>query len=253
MTSHNPFCCKTIPQSVDPEDDDVGKTKTRQDIMMEHLITQRLEFTKTQTAGPGEAMVEIGTIVDFNTVLLPPSTGIISNGFQVRGGSLPAQWRLEESIREKGWVTHAGNLMLCEIPYAPAEIEELKERGMVSQDWEPPILFTLPEKAKQGSMFFHSSDAAHRMHERRFGLLDGNNRMRALQTILAEKPTLLDNVSVNATLISLNPYNSQHVFAACLRMNRPCSLDRDDEKDDAAGPAKRHKVNEPSSSSAASS
>jgi hypothetical protein len=248
--SHNPKL--TFAQSMsESDDDDRSITQLKQDIMIEHLAFQRTFFGPFFRLDEGNIVRDIGIIVDLDLALIMRSKPIAEDGFQIRGLDSHNGRILEESIRANGWISHAGHLAVCEIPWSQDEVKEVKDRGLTSQDWEPPPLLSLPMAAKPGSVFFDSSAARHRMQDRRFGLIDGNNRVRALNAILAERPTFLDNVCVNATLVNINPYNRLQVIAACLQMNTPYDRaheHRDDEKDNGLRrrDTKRHRTLLPS-------
>ena len=67
-------------------------------------------------------------------------------------------------------------------------------------------------------MFKFSDEALH-MNDRRFAIIDGNNRVVALIRLLAEDPKFLQNTSFNAYLVDVNIHNSLQVQLASMKCN----------------------------------
>ena len=102
---------------------------------------------------------------------------------------------------------------------------ELKGLNLLPPAWEPPST-TLAElcprnlRAIVGSWQVDASIADFEFDRRRFALIDGNNRLAAILNILAENPTFMANVSLNAHLVRVNVADCLMVQLASMYCNR---------------------------------
>ena len=163
----------------------------------------------------------IGLVGDMKMEGLQSSIPVTEGGFAQRNVSSRQASPIEKLIKENGYNALAGNLALVEIPYSDDEIAELKKAKLLPKDFTAPqpLVELVPANCKEGGWLFKFSDEALRMDDRRFAIIDGNNRVCALIRLLAEDPNFLQHTSLNAYLVDVNIHNSLQVQLASMKCN----------------------------------
>ena len=206
----------------------------RQRIMLQHMTKARTEHLETQAAQWREASNDdtqalkghklrvCALITDIELGVLMNSVPVTEGGFAQRNVATEQASRVEQLMLEHGYNILAGNLALVEIPYTDDEVRDLKAQKLLDADFVKPRPLVEMEGAqtcKDGSLVFSFTDKILRMDERRFAIIDGNNRIIALIRICAESPNFLKNVCINAYLVDLNIHDSLAVQLASMRCN----------------------------------
>ena len=167
----------------------------------------------------------LGTIARMPLSSVLSSSSIAAGGFVQRNVSVTASSLVEQSMRKDGFDPLIGTIAVVEIPWTAEEVAELKGRNLLPAEWEPPTE-TLMEmcppaiRAIVGSWQVDASNADFEFDRRRFAVIDGNNRIAAITNILADNPTFMENVSLNAYLVQVNVADSLMVQLASMYCNR---------------------------------
>ena len=207
---------------------DLQKQHDKARIMFHHLTLARDKYLSEQAAADnaaslGEHKLRVCALVsDMDLSCLVSSVPVTEGGFAQRNVATEQASAVEKLMHEYGYNILAGNLALAEIPYSEAEVADLKKRKLVPDDWTPPTPLVEMDAAKNnkdGSWVISFTDPALRMGERRFAIIDGNNRVVALIRICAEKPDFLAGTSLNAYLVDLNIHDGLAVQLASIRCN----------------------------------
>ena len=85
-------------------------------------------------------------------------------------------------------------------------MKELKDAGVLAGDFAPlPLLSSMkPAEVPVGASVIDAADQTFRIKDRRFVVIDGNNRIVALVNLTSEDPDFLKNVSLNTYLVELD-------------------------------------------------
>jgi hypothetical protein len=78
---------------------------------------------------------------------------------------------VETEIQQEGWDVMCGSIAIVEIPYSAEELAQLKEEGLIEEDFEPPTTLVelyFDKEAKEGLTSVDCNDPGLRMSERRF-------------------------------------------------------------------------------------
>ena len=176
-------------------------------------------------------MSVLGIIADVSLTSLVGSIPVSEGGFAQRNVASQHASMIERSIRKDGYLLLAGNLALAEIPFSQEEITELIENKLLPKDFIPPKRMCdmqPPNGARLGSWLMRWDDPTLRMSDRRFAIIDGNNRVIAIVRILAEDVEFLKNTPLNAYLVDLPIHDGLAVQLASMRCNRLSHQNIDD-------------------------
>ena len=239
-TSRNLVC--------DPADADTVKCLTHDTARWEHdqvhnvrvsyLLQQRADFVAgvmlaaEVQKGKGLECVPLkldlkmlATIARMPLASVLSSNSIADGGFVQRNVSITASSAVEQSMRKEGFDPLVGTIAVVEIPWTAEEVAELKGLTLLPKEWEPPSS-TLADlclgnlQAIVGSWQVDASNEEFEFDRRRFAVIDGNNRIAAITNILADDPTFMENVSLNAHLVRVNVADCLMVQLASMYCNR---------------------------------
>ena len=204
----------------------------RQEILLKFMNIERdkfIEAKKEEAKKEGHDATQLGgvkvrilgLIGDFQMEGLQSSIPVTDGGFAQRNVSSKQASPIEKLIKENGWNALAGNLALVEIPYSDDEIEELKKFKLLPKDFTAPkpLVELAPKDNKAAGWLFKFSQEGLRMGDRRFAIIDGNNRIVALVRIQGENPDFLKRDSLNAYLVDVNIHNGLQVQLASMKCN----------------------------------
>jgi hypothetical protein len=209
-----------------------------QAVRLRYLLEQRADFVASEVVeaakqtGQGLAcvplklnMTMLGNIARMSLKSVLSSTSIADGGFVQRNVSINNTSAVEKSMRKDGYDPLIGTIAVVEISWLEREVTELKGLNLLPADWEPPTE-TLVEmcpadiRAIVGSWQVDASNKEFEFDRRRFAVIDGNNRIAAITNILADNPTFMENVSLNAYLVQVNVADSLMVQLASMYCNR---------------------------------
>jgi hypothetical protein len=170
-------------------------------------------------------MKMLGNIARMSLKSVLSSTSIADGGFVQRNVSITASSAVEQSMRKDGFDPLIGTIAVVEIPWTAEEVEELKGLTLLPKEWEPPsstLADLCPEnlQAIVGSWQVDASSTGFEFDRRRFAVIDGNNRIAAITNILADDPTFMENVSLNAHLVRVDVADCLMVQLASMYCNR---------------------------------
>ena len=204
----------------------------KQRILLQHLLKARIKYLEEQAVKwrniSGKEQQDLGDhklrvcaiMTDIDISVLMTSIPVTEGGFAQRNVAAEQASTVENLIRAHGYNILAGNLALVEIPYTDAEVEELKAQNLLPKDFVPPQpLVEMDTTCKDGSQVFVFSDPLLRMSERRFAIIDGNNRIIGLIRICADNVHFLKNTCVNAYLVDINIHDALAVQLASMKCN----------------------------------
>jgi hypothetical protein len=201
------------------------KARIRTEIMLKYMQVEREKFVERSVNTPTQPIFEnvLGGVVVMGTIVGIPMHLLLEakhmEGFRQRGLDMGNGSELENSIRDNGWNVAIGSIAIVEIPWTGDEVVDCIKRNVVPAGWTPPERLALDQNGLQGSMIWHAHDQRTRLGERRFGLIDGNNRIHTLNIILKQMPDFLDSVSLNAHVLSLDVYDPLSVQLAGMQLN----------------------------------
>ena len=202
-------------------------TKDREEYLAEQAKDDSEEPTLVNVQ-----MSVLGIIADVSLTSLVGSIPVSEGGFAQRNVASQHASIIERSIRKDGYLLLAGNLALAELPYSQDEIDELILNKLLPEDFVPPkVLRDMQKKrdaARLGSWLMRWDDPELRMKDRRFAIIDGNNRVIAIVRILAEDIEFLKNTPLNAYLIDLPIHDGLAVQLASMKCNRLSHQNIDD-------------------------
>jgi hypothetical protein len=204
----------------------------RQEILLKYMNIERDKFIEAKKEeakreGPdnlqlgGSKVRILGIIGGFQMERLQSSIPVTDGGFAQRNVSSKHASPIEKLIKENNWNALAGNLAVVEIPYSDDELNELKRIKLLPKDFTAPkrLVELAPKDDQQAGWLFEFSQEGLRMGDRRFALIDGNNRIVALVRLLGEKPDFLKGYSLHAFLVDVNIHNSLQVQLASMKCN----------------------------------
>ena len=209
-----------------------------QAVRVGYLLQQRAHFVANdmleaaKQKGKGLACVPLklnmkmlGNIARMPLASVLSSTSIADGGFVQRNVSITASSAVEQSMRKEGFDPLVGTIAVVEIPWTGQEVGELKGLNLMPPAWEPPsatLAELCPEnlQAIVGSWQVDASNTEFEFDRRRFAVIDGNNRIAAITNILADDPTFMENVSLNAHLVRVDVADCLMVQLASMYCNR---------------------------------
>ena len=167
----------------------------------------------------------LGTIARMPLSSVLSSSSIAAGGFVQRNVSVTASSVVEQSMRKDGFDPLIGTIAVVEIPWTAEEVAELKGLNLLPAEWEPPsstLADLCPEKLQAivGSWQVDATNEEFQFDRRRFAVIDGNNRLAAILNILADDPTFMENVSLNAHLVRVDVADCLMVQLASMYCNR---------------------------------
>ena len=77
-----------------------------------------------------------------------------------------------------------------------------------------------PANVPAGGWAIDATDPIFRIKDRRFVIIDGNNRIVALVNLTSENPNFLKDASLNTYLVELNLFNPVEVLCASMKCNK---------------------------------
>ena len=223
LTSKTMFC---------PEHNKELRAKhLKQKIQIKYMTKDREEYLAKQAKDDSEGltlvnvqMSVLGIIADVSLTSLVGSIPVSEGGFAQRNVASQHASIIEQSIRKDGYLLLAGNLALAEIPFTQAEIDELSQNELLPKDFVPPKPLRDMQKEhtgqRLGAWVMQWDNPELRMRDRRFAIIDGNNRVIAIVRILAEDIDFLKDTPLNAYLVDLPIHDGLAVQLASMKCNR---------------------------------
>lgn len=201
----------------------------KQQIQIKFMTIERKEYLakKQQEKTDGTDSLEkvpmqvLGVIADVDLATLCGSIPVSEGGFAQRNVASQHASSIEQSIRQDGYMLLAGNLALAELPYSEGEIDELQKHKLLPEDFIPlQPLRELKMETRTGAWLLDFRDPVLRMRDRRFAIIDGNNRVIAIVRISAGDAAFLKNTPLNAYLVDLPIHDGLAVQLASMKCNR---------------------------------
>ena len=166
-------------------------------------------------------MKVLGVIADVELTTLSGSIPVSEGGFAQRNVASQHASSIEQSIRKDGYLLLAGNLALAELPYTEDEVKELIENKLLPGDFvAPQPLCDMKMKTRVGAWLLNFRDPLLRMGDRRFAIIDGNNRVIAIVRISAGDAAFLKDTPLNAYLVDVPIHDGLAVQLASMKCNR---------------------------------
>ena len=219
---------------------DLREARKRQAIMLKHVQTARSAYlagnavpvydpraeavaqtTKASTLTVNPVNV-VGMLTQTPLHQLCAACPIDEGGFCQRAVASFAASTIETLIRDNGYDVLAGNFAIQELPYTEEELRELQSEDLLPNDFVPPPLLSSmrPANVPAGGWAIDATDPIFRIKDRRFVIIDGNNRIVALVNLTSENPDFLKDVSLNTYLVELNLFNPVEVLCASMKCNK---------------------------------
>ena len=210
---------------------DLSNARRRQSLFFKYVQAARtvyLDANKVTTNDEPHAPLTVqpanvlGMITQTPMEQLCAGGSIGEGGFRQRAVASFGASVIETLIRDNGFNVMAGNFAIQELPYTQEELLELKAEGLLPEDFDPPAMLSSmrPANAPVGSWIIDATDPTLRMKDRRFVVIDGNNRITALVNLTSETPDFLKGKSLNTYLVELNLFNPVEVLCASMQCNK---------------------------------
>ena len=236
-TKRNIVCNLADPaaQTCKVHNDRIRKSTTMTEIRLKHLTQKRDAFVEKEKAAASATVDStlvplklklrlVGTIAQLPLGSVLNSTPINEGGFVQRAVSNNAASAVERSMRKEGFDPMWGTIAVVEIPWTSEELKELKGQNLMDDDWDPPtpLIELCPEVLKgiKGAWQIDASDQKWDFAKRRFAIIDGNNRIIGVINTLADLPSFMDSVSLNAHLFEVAIEDSLMVQLASMYCNK---------------------------------
>ena len=200
----------------------------KQQIQIKYMTKDREKYLAKQAEEDltlvNVQMSVLGIIADVSLTSLVGSIPVSEGGFAQRNVASQHASIIEQSIRKDGYLLLAGNLALAEIPFSQDEVDELIQNKLLPDDFVPPKPLRDMQREHQGqrlgAWIMQWDNLELRMRDRRFAIIDGNNRVIAIVRILAEDIDFLKDTPLNAYLVDLPIHDGLAVQLASMKCNR---------------------------------